>query len=58
MSSDDAYGLIHKCLGDWICDILQNGFEFDPLSDNCANELLAIAQIMREIEEHTDVATD
>lgn len=58
MSSDDAYRLIHKALGDWIVNSLENGFDDDPLrGDYCAN-LLKMAQIMRNIEGHADVATD
>ena len=58
MSSDDAYRLIHKCLGDWISGALENGFEDDPLSGDYAKGLMMMAEIMREIEVHTDVATD
>jgi hypothetical protein len=58
MLSDDAFRLIHKALGEWVSGALEDGFQDDPIRGDYALDLMRIAQLMREIEGHTDVATD
>ena len=58
MTSDDAYRMIHKCLGGWIKGSLEDGFEDDPIRGDYTKDLMSMAAIMREIEGYTDVATD
>lgn len=51
ITSNDVLKLIHLNLGFWIEAALENGFEVEPLENNCARELITMADMMAEIEE-------
>lgn len=51
-TSSDAYRAIHAALGDWIGGMIN---ENDFLKESDWREVIYLAGLMREIEEHTDV---
>lgn len=58
MTSDDAFRMIHAALGAWVKGSLEDGFQDDPLRGDHTDDLLKMANILRDIERHTDVACE
>ena len=56
-TSDDAFRMIHDYLGQWVKGSLEDaGFQDEPVradGKGHADELVLIAAMMRQIEEHT-----